>query len=258
MTVYIRRSSPSDSLIALKTGLINAGVNCILSRRDNFSGIRGVILNYGNAPDPNSAMHMYISNRAGSRRMARNKALSLAAMSAASVPVPDWFTRKEDVVRGPNEIIVERHSLTGSGGEGIRIVRPGEEVNTAPLYTQYIRKAQEYRVHVVFGKAVAVQQKRRREGVDMTKDQQLIRNHENGWVFCIEDIDPDEKERLTMLALRAVAAHRLDSGAVDIVKQTRTGDLYVLEVNTCPGLSSPTVLEAYVNRIVSVHDSAIG
>lgn len=61
-----------------------------------------------------------------------------------------------------------------------------------------------------------------------------------------------------MLALRAMAAHRLDSGAVDIVKQTRTGDLYVLEVNTCPGLSSPTVLEAYVNRIVSVHDSAIG
>ena len=258
MTVYIRRSSPSDSLIALKTSLINAGVNCILSRRENFAGIRGVILNYGNAPDPNSALHMPISNRECSRRMARNKALSLAAMSAASVPVPDWFTRKEDVVRGPNEIIVERHSLTGSGGEGIRIVRPGEEVNTAPLYTQYIRKAQEYRVHVVFGKAVAVQQKRRREGVDMTKDQQLIRNHENGWVFCIEDIDPDEKERLSMLALRAMTAHRLDSGAVDIVKQTRTGDLYVLEVNTCPGLSSPTVLEAYVNRIVSVHDSAIG
>lgn len=257
MTVYIRRSSPSESLNALKLGIINAGVNCILSRRNDFSGTSGLVLNYGTVDDPIRTDDLGVSNLAPYRRMARNKALSLAAMEAAGVSVPGWFTRKEDVVRGANEIIVERHSLTGSGGEGIRIVRPGEELDVAPLYTQYIRKSHEYRVHVVFGETVAVQQKRRRDGAEMTNDQMLIRNHENGWVFCIEDIDPLDKDALSLLARRAVSAHRLNSGAVDIVKQNRTGRFFVLEVNTCPGLSSPTVLGAYVNKIVEVHNSCI-
>jgi len=255
MPIYIRRSSPSDSLIALKTALINAGINCILSRRDAFASVRNsVILNYGTTHDPSGTGYCAVSNLAGPRRMARNKALAFAAMQDSNVIIPSWWTRKEDVVRTSNGIIIERHALTGDSGEGIRVVRDGEELEDAPLYTQYIRKREEYRVHVVFGRVVAVQQKRRRSGdTDMTPDQQLIRNHDNGWVFCIEDIDAQTKQALAASAMGAISALGLQSGAVDIVKGSRDGRLYVLEVNTCPGLSSPTVLEAYVNRLREVH-----
>lgn len=123
----------------------------------------------------------------------------------------------------------------GQGGAGIVIVRPNDPLPDRPLYTQYVKKKKEFRVHVVNGSVIDVQQKKKRNGVEASS---LIRNLENGWIFAHEDVV--EPDGLRELGIRAVAAVGLDFGAVDIIWNERANQSYVLEVNTAPGLCQTT------------------
>jgi glutathione synthase/RimK-type ligase-like ATP-grasp enzyme len=103
---------------------------------------------------------------------------------------------------------------------------------------------EELRLHVDFGKVIFLQYKKRQSEVAQTPDQKLIRNHGNGWVFCprpVEDAPADSAAQ----AVLAVKALCLDFGAVDIVVGKKDNMPYVLEVNTAPGIESPTLVEAY-------------
>ena len=57
------------------------------------------------------------------------------------------------------------------------------------------------------------------------------------------------KEEAKNAAIKAVEALDLDFGAVDII-ETRQGEIFVLEVNTAPGLEGKTV-ESYGNAILN-------
>lgn len=165
------------------------------------------------------------------------------------VPHPQFWT-KEDVKEAERKstILVARTTTRGSGGEGIVIIRPGDKVVDAPLYTKYIRKNAEYRIHVVRDEIVLIQQKRKENDAEQTEDQKLIRNYENGWIFAannVEFISDEQKENCKKAAVASVRSLGLDFGAVDLVVGLRDGLPYVLEVNTAPGLQSPTLLEGY-------------
>ena len=70
-----------------------------------------------------------------------------------------------------------------------------------------------------------------------------VRNHDNGFIFQIEDFDlPEDCETQ---AIAAVEALGLYFGAVDVVYNGREKKAYVLEVNSAPGLSG-TTLDKYV------------
>ena len=156
--------------------------------------------------------------------------------------IPPFYTSADNVPR--DRIILARSSGTGSGGDDITVVRPGEDLPDVPLYVGYIPKTQEYRVHVAKGKAIFVQQKKRRSEAEQTKDEKLLRNHANGWVFCpleLDDVSPEIKDAAVM----AVHGLGLCFGACDIILGRDDGAPYVLECNTCPGITSPTLLNAY-------------
>src|SRR5687768_8660323 len=60
---------------------------------------------------------------------------------------PQFWTRREDI---PDVFfpIVCRTVLAGHSGEGIVIADRRDQLVPAPLYVQYIKKQQEYRIHV--------------------------------------------------------------------------------------------------------------
>ena len=130
-----------------------------------------------------------------------------------------------------------RSTLTGHSGVGISLCTSNDDVPQAPLYVKYIPKRKEFRVHVIFGKVVDIQQKRKREGFENANFQ--VRNHANGWVYCRENLE--EPTGLREAALRSVEELGLDFGAVDIIWNEKHNRCYVLEVNTAPGLEGTSV-----------------
>ncbi len=132
----------------------------------------------------------------------------------------------------------------GQGGSGIHVVHPNQPLPFMPLYTKLIEKQKEFRVHVVNGSVIDVQEKRRRNGAPPTDG--IVRSHDNDWVFCHQNII--EPADLRSTGVSAVAALGLDFGAVDLLWNQLAGCL-VLEVNTAPG-QSPSTTRKYTEALV--------
>jgi hypothetical protein len=171
--------------------------------------------------------------------------------NSTGVRFPVVFYNRADAIAGManltrgegNVVLVERHSLAGHSGDGIRLVKEGDEVSpNAGLYVQYIPKAEEYRVH--FFKTTGqfwVQQKRLKATAIESDTRYTIRNHHNGWVYCTEDLNVPED---VLEQARRFVAHpynKLDFGAIDIIYNRRQNQAYVLEVNSAPGVEGRTV-----------------
>ena len=137
-------------------------------------------------------------------------------------------------------------NLYGSGGKGIILAHTSEELVKKPIYVQYIKKIKEYRVHV-FYKTIDIEEKKRRYNKPDNFNK-YIRSYNNGWVFCRENINPPIE--IGCLAEQTIKLIGLDFGAVDIILGY-DGELYVLEVNTAPGLQG-TTLDKYVIAIREV------
>ena len=114
------------------------------------------------------------------------------------------------------------------------------------MYTAYIPKKAEYRVHVLNGEAIDVQQKKKKRGFEHVRDTR-IRNVNNGYVYCRDGITVTDS--LTNLAIAAVNALNYSYGAVDIIYNEKHNQYYVLEVNSRPGLMG-TTLEKYCQAII--------
>lgn len=166
--------------------------------------------------------------------MASNKRSAFLAMEKGGVRIPRYALNKAGVCW--TGLTVCRHKLTGHSGEGIELAQ-ADKLPDAPLYVEYIKKEDEYRVHIVGDEVVLVQRKARDRSVENPNWQ--IRNHANGFVFVRNDVvyDPSVVEQ-AKLALKAL---ELDFGAVDVIFNVKEGKAYVLEVNTAPGMEGTTV-----------------
>lgn len=245
-----RGNRVSESAQTLKAALVEAGFNVKLNRREGTPrlGRDWICLNWGVSGEIPVTVHL---NEPEHVDTAIDKYEAFLAMSERGVPVPEFDEELSEQRRGK---WLARTQLRGSGGAGIVVIRPNDPVPPAELYVKYIPKLHEYRVHVFSGNAIAIQQKRKREGVEQTPDEALIRNAENGWVFCVDNVAFTEntEQQVKDAAVAAVSALGLDFGAVDIIVGRDDNRPYVLEVNTAPGIESPTVLAAYVQAIGSV------
>lgn len=190
-----------------------------------------------------------------------NKLLCFQALQTAGVPIPA-FTADMAVANGwlsANERIYERHTLSGSGGDGIRVVRQGTanaQLQRAPLYTKgMLGKRREYRIHVfnVDGvQQIFVQQKMRRQGyTDNSSFSNDVRNLDGGWVFAHNEIQPPRTVTVDA-AVAAVTALGINFGGVDLIEMDAVaGGSVVLEVNSAPGLQGATA-GFYAQSIQSV------
>lgn len=202
-----------------------------------------VLINWGNTQAITAERpSLRIINKPSAISTAVDKLAAFTKTKEAGIRVPEFTTTKGNV--GGGGIWFARTVLRGSGGDGIVAIREGDPVPDAPLYVRYVQKLSEFRLHVVNGKVIFAQQKKKKNDVEQDKDQKLIRNHANGWVFCpidISELSEDAKD----VAIRSVAALQLDFGAVDLIVGKRDSLAYLLEVNTAPGLESEGLIAAY-------------
>ena len=204
------------------------------------------VINWGNAAELRGLNpQLYVLNKPAAVQQASNKLLAFRKFAENNVRCPSFQTEKPVLKKGV--MYLARQKLCGSSGDGIKILRNGDEVVDAPLYVKYIPKLVEYRVHVAGDRVIFAQQKKRKADGEQTEDQKLIRNYDNGWVFCPVNV-AELNEDVNASARAAVAGLGLDFGAVDLIIGRDDGLAYILEVNTAPGLSSPGLIQAYRDR----------
>lgn len=213
---------------------------------------RHTIINWGNSTVYDQRLAK-LWNKPEAVAIASNKLRAFHHMWTANpaINLPPWCTSRQGAIEfiADRQKVVCRTKLNSHSGRGIVIATTEEELVEAGLYTAYIKKKAEYRVHVAFGKVIDLQQKRKRRDFDGDANP-LVRNHANGWVYCRENIvAPADLETQGLLA---VAALGLDFGAVDIIYNEHFNKCYVLEVNTAPGIEGTTVdkyAEAFMEKL---------
>ena len=152
--------------------------------------------------------------------------------------LPEFWTDPEEI---PDEAfpIVCRTVLNGHSGAGIVIAASRDSLVTAPLYVKYIKKKEEYRVHVGNHQVISVQQKKRK--LDHENPNWQVRNLANGFIYARSDVQPHSS--VIECALDCVALLGLDFGAIDVVWNEHQQKAYVLEANTAPGLTGSTLTD---------------
>ena len=138
-----------------------------------------------------------------------------------------------------------RRLLSSSCGKGIVIMEEDSEVEYCPVYTKYKKKKREFRVHVFKDTVVAVVEKKLRSNWNGPRESK-IRNLANGYVFCSCENEPDG---LRELAKRAAGVVSSDFKGVDIGFNEKQNELFVIEVNSAPGMEGSRI-PAYINAIV--------
>jgi len=179
---------------------------------------------------------------------ATNKLMFFSSMEAEGLlnEIVPYTTNLNDVKAwlADGKRVVARHILSGHSGQGIEILEGSmPEGYSAPLYTLYVPKKHEYRVHCWSGGVFDVQQKKRKADVAYDDVDWKVRNLAGGFIYAREELSIPSC--VTDVALKVFEATNLDFGAVDIIYQEGKDRAYALEINTAPGLSG-TTLDKYV------------
>ena len=248
MSLLVYSFNPySEGALALKEALL---IKRIKSEKSKFKGHpRKTVINWGSSDLSDEINKCNVLNYSDCVSEAVNKLLFFRKMAPYDLTpafTEDFQTATEWCAKG--DFVVARTILTGHSGRGIVIMhrdKPNEFVK-APLYTKYIKKMEEYRIHIAFNEVIDMQKKvlskEKAEGKEEINWK--IRNLENGFIFQRENINPPEcvKE----VALKALLISELAFGAVDVVYNQKEDRAYVLEINTAPGLQGTTI-ENYAN-----------
>lgn len=239
MRFRFERSAISEGLRSLQDELTLRGHDVKLLRIGNTTSYRPLkdhmVINWGNS-NPRIHCHLNASSRIGSDKVACFQALARHGIAS-----PD-FTHNCDVAKqwiDEGSQVVCRTLSRSSSGAGIVMAENASELVTAPLYTRYIKKSDEYRVHVVGSKVIDQQRKARNTEVPDEDVDWQVRTHDNGFIYMRENVDLPPHALL--LAIEAARACSLEFGAVDLIYNKHYDSYYVLEINTAPGLTGTTV-----------------
>jgi len=168
--------------------------------------------------------------------VAGNKLATFKALQDGNVLHPPYTESKVEAARMAFPVVC-RTKLRGHSGDGIVIATKEEELVDAPLYTQYVKKKDESRVHVLKDDAFFIQRKARK--LDVPEPNWLVRNLEGGFVF-VEAPEDEVPPAVITQAKRAVVAVGLDFGGVDVLWNEREEKAYVIEINAACGTEERT------------------
>jgi hypothetical protein len=160
--------------------------------------------------------------------------------------------------------VFARTKVSASGGQGIYVLDPEngdddpdndwpDEAQGCRLFTKYIPKRYEFRVHFAFNKVIAIQRKGLRHGEDKHENKFLIQNWENGFVYIRNNIIPPEK--VMSACYNFIDSTPLHFGAIDVIYNQKHNAAYILEVNSAPGLEGRTLIDysqAFRDKIINI------
>lgn len=238
---------------------LSASLNCKRMKLEN-SLVKDkddlTIINWGNSTqDLSHLSSAKILNKPESVRLASHKLDFFRKIEEenkdafVTVNIPNWTTDPEvakDWYTEGNDVVI-RNTLQGHSGEGLDLIRynlnksADSVIYNAPLYTKYMKKRDEYRVHIMRGVPILIQRKGVRSSA--TPETYQIRNTANGFIYLLSDVKP-EGDVLSQ-AVNAVNVLGLDFGAVDVIWNEHKKLATVLEVNTACGLKGDTTLAKY-------------
>jgi hypothetical protein len=221
------------------------GVRVLRHRGSTFRhGPRKTVINWGATTCP---LGSNIINGNARVNTARCKLRTFNAIHEAC-RVPEFTTDRRIALEWLQAgDVCSRATTTGHEGIGLTVhPRGSNDLPNCPLYTKYVKKREEYRVHVI-GNTIYTQRKLRRRGAEGDRQ---IRNTANGYVFSGRHEAPGD---VTGQAIAAIQALGLDFGAVDVVWNEHHQQAYVLEVNTAPGIEGNTV-QVYANALRNIID----
>jgi hypothetical protein len=160
--------------------------------------------------------------------------------------LPNYATSASSAANANWEVTYCRETLYGHSGDGIRVINRGDALPEVPLYVEGLAVRHEYRVHAVNG-YTKLQKKASLENENPNLE---VRNISGGWTF-INDFTLGDGSRATLhrIANKVLEQLGLDFGAVDVVR-TEEGEWKVLEVNTAPGVTSPSNIEWYTKALL--------
>lgn len=169
-----------------------------------------------------------------------------------SVRIPEYTQDLSEGLRWVEEghQVMGRHCRGSCGSDIVFYEDDLKRFSDSEFWVKYKKKKSEFRVHLAFGKIIAIQQKALRtidldgNKIDTSTIDYRIRNLNHGFIFKRHDIAPPTD--VMDQAAAAISAIGLDFGAVDVIYNETEKKAYVLEVNTAPGLEGTTVLD-YAN-----------
>ena len=211
-----------------------------------------IIINWGNSQRRFNGDYI---NKPEAVRGASDKTVAIGLFKKGGVPTPEFTTDIKEVKVWLTENgwdVLARTLTRASGGRGIQLLCAKENptIPKAPLYTRYVKKTDEYRVHVWKGEVIDVQQKRRNKDVPDSEVNWQIRNHDNGFIYARDGVNCP---KCVLDASRAaIDTLGLDFGAVDLGYNVKGKAATVYEVNTAPGLEGST-LDRYYNALLTTY-----
>jgi hypothetical protein len=241
-----------------------------------------VVINWGASDAPNwirperwpwpNSVKFHMLNSPGNVLVAINKKDTLQKLTEAQVPCLEWTGELGETTQewlAEDGKYIARTTLTGSSGNGLRVVADAEHQTPAPLFTRYYPKTHEFRVHVWKGQVIDFTQKRLSEQFRNEGRREIVRSHDNGWVHAhtIEGgLDPEGIAAIKQGGAAAITALGLDFGAADVLavfgRPVRSLDgkrrclhFKCCEVNTGPGLENTITIKAYTDAIDAHYES---
>jgi hypothetical protein len=206
-----------------------------------------VVINWGSSDCPYTQAR--VLNDPSALQRATNK-LTFFQHFGTTHPLLVPWTTDQNVVREwlqEGDIVVARTKLTGHSGEGIVLIEGAEEdIPNASLYTKYMPKKHEYRIHISTNGIFDIQRKARKTDVADENVNWKIRNLDGGFIYAREGFTLPDVVRIA--AVEIFNGTGLDFGAIDIIYNEKHDRAYVLEVNTAPGLTG-TTLEKYTEML---------
>jgi glutathione synthase/RimK-type ligase-like ATP-grasp enzyme len=211
-----------------------------------------IVINWGASDIKNAeVLKCRVLNTPKAVAKASNKKTFFETIKGSNNParIP-LFTTDLDTALGwveEGRMVMGRGVLQGSGGEGIVFFDEGdlEAFNKCRLFTEYKKKRDEYRVHIMGGEVILVQRKALRvtddagAPIEHENVNWRVRNHSNGFIFARDNEHiPADVIAQARLAIDNVG---LDFGAVDVIWNDKEQRAYVLEANTAPGLEGTTI-----------------
>lgn len=234
--VYCDRSSTSAARLAQALGWARIRDGEGLARRQ-----REAVINWGSTSLPNLD-EVTVYNPAVVVANAISKRESYTRWAGQPWALP--------LITAPEEgcsYLLRRDGL--SGGRGIGLWTSGflpPNMSEHDFLVPLFRKTHEFRVHVAFGRALGISQKRARRLFPVNR---VIRSHDNGWIFSYNNLIliEEDKARIMSAAVDAVFLLGLDFGAADVLAKLtqdtprRVKSFKICEINTAPGVEQRTL-----------------